>query len=172
VFHAGLIWDKCTAHSGPDLDEWVENYNRQDGPGRLIIGYIPEGMTSLMQVCDVVVNRRFKQELSARYHDYRMVKTAAMEPGQTLKVPRDQFISFLEGAVATINRENQTTRTIADAFESCGQNPWAPSTKFDEHLAKLSNSSVYRTLSMARDKITLDVAKNNITLDDAVLGDD
>jgi len=47
--YTALIWDRSSTHSGKEIDQWVQEYNSKTEK-KIFLHYIPEGMTSIMQV--------------------------------------------------------------------------------------------------------------------------
>lgn len=65
---AGLIWDRATMHYGERISEWVTSKNADfealGSRSRLFLAYIDEGLTPIIQVADVGLNRPIKQGLT------------------------------------------------------------------------------------------------------------
>ena len=60
-----LIMDKHTAHIGPEFDESLRLINNNNEV--IYPLYIPEGMTSVMQLADVAINKPLKTLLKQIY---------------------------------------------------------------------------------------------------------
>ena len=53
----GISWDMAPAHNGAKVKAYVERRTRE---GQLVLGYINGGLTSVLQICDLVVNKKIK----------------------------------------------------------------------------------------------------------------
>eukprot|EP00474_Spongospora_subterranea_P006262 CRZ06720.1 hypothetical protein [Spongospora subterranea] len=67
----GFVWDRSHTHFNEVIDSWVENYNLQHPSGRIIIAFVEAGMTSVMQLCDLCVNKPLKQRIRNAFYEYR-----------------------------------------------------------------------------------------------------
>ena len=62
----------------------------------------------------------------------------------------------MEEATSEINRDQRTTRTIYNAFDLCGLNPWKKDlSKLKEHLDSLERNAMYSALLDKRKAIDL-----------------
>ena len=67
----GLIWDKHTSHYSDEVMEFVERCNADKATTtRIVIELVDEGLTPIIQVPDVAVNKVFKAAVKERYHKY------------------------------------------------------------------------------------------------------
>jgi hypothetical protein len=83
----GLIWDSASTHECEDVVNFAEDLG-------LIMGFIPAGQTSVLQVCDMVVNKPLKQRFEQQYCAYK----TNMDPGLggKYKLHRDMILTWLE----------------------------------------------------------------------------
>jgi hypothetical protein len=64
----GLIWDKHSSHYSEDVMKFIETNNKDNNKKATIISaLVDEGLTPIIQVPDVAVNKIFKQGLNQRY---------------------------------------------------------------------------------------------------------
>eukprot|EP00474_Spongospora_subterranea_P005189 CRZ05647.1 hypothetical protein [Spongospora subterranea] len=128
---------------------------------QLIIAFIEAGMTSVMQVCDVCINKPLKQYIRNAYGEYRDQRLAGeigpkLQPGEKFKVPREIVWGFVEHAFQQVNQSNDTSRWIADGFRKCGQDPfWLDRSAFKNHLDSLSENSIYAKMEAAAKTMNL-----------------
>ena len=64
----GLSWDKYPAHASPAVAAVIQ---QKIDEGRLVVGYIPGGITSVIQVCDLVANKDLKLFIKQDYYKWR-----------------------------------------------------------------------------------------------------
>jgi hypothetical protein len=68
----GLIWDKHSSHYCADVMEFIERCNADNATEKLIVlELVDEGLTPIIQVPDVAVNKVFKSSVKRKYHKYR-----------------------------------------------------------------------------------------------------
>ena len=60
----GLIWDKAPAH----ISEEVLEHAKQLG---IVIELLYAGMTSIMQPCDIWLNKAFKKYIQEKYYEFK-----------------------------------------------------------------------------------------------------
>ena len=86
----GLIWDHAPAHDSGEVEAYLEANEHW-----LTVMLIPGGMTSIMQVCDVVTNPQLKSLIRKWYMQWRKKEVAMMKSANRqvkLKLHRDDFI--------------------------------------------------------------------------------
>eukprot|EP00474_Spongospora_subterranea_P006789 CRZ07247.1 hypothetical protein [Spongospora subterranea] len=154
-----LIVDRSTTHFGPLITEWLENNHSSTG-GKVWIEYISEGMTSILQVCDIAINKPLKAHVHKAYFDFRLQAiqnlTAKQLTDSVFTVPRENLFEMIENAFELINQQNYRRQWIADAFEKCGQNPWVEGdSKFEAHLASLNENCVYQHMKEGNQTLKL-----------------
>ena len=144
----GLIWDHAPAHNSKEVQAFLE-----EAADWLVVVLIPEGMTSILQVCDVAANAQIKAQLRRWYFEWRRKAVAALlEAGHTgqakLKMPRDDFIVGVEGTFKGFNREQRTTRSLEKAFQKTGSDPWSEDgdIAFANYVHALQAEGTYGTM--------------------------
>ena len=110
----GLIWDvhEATSH----FSEHVVNKAASLG---ITLGAIPPGCTSLIQICDLIVNKPLKQAFKKIYVSWMIRSDHG--PGQKYKVERNDVIQWLEEAIEEVHRNLTLDSRISKAFLSYRQ---------------------------------------------------
>jgi hypothetical protein len=143
----GLVWDRSHTHFGDIVDEFVRNHNEKNPKSKIIIAFVEAGMTPIMQVPDICINKPIKESVRNLYYQYRdkiLSATNAPKPGEKFKVPREVVWGFVEETFHNINKTNLASRWIAEGFRMCGQDPfWKDRSAFHKHLDSLSENSIY-----------------------------
>ena len=76
----GLIWDKHSSHYSAEVEEFVEKCNADKATDtRIVLELVDEGLTPIIQVPDVAVNKVFKAAVKEKYHAYRSGLQFAIE---------------------------------------------------------------------------------------------
>lgn len=144
----GLIWDKHSSHYSDEVLEFVERCNADKGTGtKIVLKLVDEGLTPIIQVPDVAVNKVFKSAVKNRYHMYR--SGLPINIGQKISVTRETVVRFVLDAIDEINQQNNDTQFITDAFKRCGLNPWSQEKSlqaFKEHLDNLEANEVLNAM--------------------------
>ncbi|EQC42254.1 hypothetical protein SDRG_01088 [Saprolegnia diclina VS20] len=134
--------DRSTTHFGEAVDVFV----KAECEGRISLEDIREGMTSIHQVGDIALNKPIKSRLRELYYGHRIDALDDATPGDLFRVRRDRVFGFVEKVYADINKDNRTRRWIADAYDTCGMNPWATNQdRFKAHLDGLNMSGAMLT---------------------------
>ena len=110
----GLIWDHAAAHKS----DQILLHAREIG---ITVAFIPAGMTSILQVCDLVINKPLKAAFKRRYCAFKMRSDPG--PGGKYKVERDDVLVWIEEATKELSRKLLVDRSIAGAFKKYGQDP-------------------------------------------------
>ena len=141
------MWDKAPPHVMKRVEDWIADFNLKSlDKTFLIVAFIEGGLTSILQPCDVIINKPFKQMVKKEYINLLRAREGYM-PGDKVKISRDDLINVAEQAVKNINLSQLKNRTIAKAFDICGINPWADDlSAFDNHIKSLKECKVYETL--------------------------
>ena len=89
---------------------------------------IPGGLTSVIQVCDLIINKTFKQILRYKYYAWRRVyirqkRAEGVQGKLNIKLPRDEMIGFIETTIKELNRRQLEKPTIRTMFRKVGQDP-------------------------------------------------
>ena len=134
----GLSWDKAAAH----ISEEVLEHAKQLG---IVIELLYAGMTSILQLCDIWLNKAFKKYIQEKYYEFK--HWLGVATGQKIKVPREQIISWIEQAVVHLNNKQKQTRKVARIFAKCGLDIYDfEKNAFASHLETLSEDSIYNAL--------------------------
>jgi len=153
----GLIWDKHSSHYSEELLEFVERCNSDKATDtKVIIELVDEGLTPIIQVPDVAVNKVFKSAVKKRYHLYR--SGLPINIGEKISVPRETLLGFILDAIKEINEQNDDVQFIRDAFCRCGMNPWSKEHSlhlFRQHLDNLEENDVLRTMLSNQEAVSL-----------------
>jgi hypothetical protein len=144
----GLIWDKHTSHYSEDVLNFIKKCNEDESSKTtIILELVDEGLTPIIQVPDVAVNKVFKSGVKHRYHQYR--STLPLTVGKKVTVSREMLVDFVLETINDINNKNNETPFIAESFRRCGLNPWSKGkslTAFQEHLDGLETNDVLRAM--------------------------
>ena len=93
-------------------------------------------MTSIMQPCDIWLNKVFKTYIKGLYYQYK--NSLNLKTGEKVTVPREMLVKWVEQAIQHSNDKQKRTRGIADVFGQCGLNPYdMEKTQFGAHLESL-----------------------------------
>lgn len=103
-----LVLDAFRGHLTPDIKGTIRDMNTD-----LVI--IPGGMTSQLQVLDVVVNKPFKDHLRQQYSDWLLAGNHSLTPTGKIKKPS---IQQLAGWISTA-WQRITPESIVRGFKKC-----------------------------------------------------
>ena len=102
----------------------------------MYVAFVPKGLTSVMQVCDLIENKDLKRFTKEFYYKWRTThlqeKRAALAGNDnasgkiTVKVPYRIMIQQIEDAVNKFNKiqRNSEKPSICSSFRYSGQDPW------------------------------------------------
>jgi hypothetical protein len=151
IFHGkkiGLIWDKHSSHYSDEVLQFIDKCNNQETTTtKIITETVDEGLTPIIQVPDVAVNKVFKDGVKKLYHEFR--SSLPVTVGKKITVTREQLVDFVLQTIDKINKKNEDQRSIADAFIQCGLNPWGATKSleaFHNHLTKLESNEILRAM--------------------------
>ncbi len=134
----GLIWDFAAAHKAVDVIDHAAMLG-------ITLAYIPGGLTSILQICDLYVNKPLKQSFKRMYCSWKMQNDPG--PGGKYKVPRDNVIQWIEDSVRSFNQNQEDNKGIAHAFKKYGQDfRCEESLDFVQHLSTFSENCIYSSL--------------------------
>jgi hypothetical protein len=134
----GLIWDFAAAHKSDN----ILNCALQLG---ITIGYIPAGLTSISQVCDLLINKPLKAAFKKQYCAWKIRNDPS--PGKKYKLDRDLIITWAENATNDLNLKFQQDEAVQKAFLKYGQDPRNDNIDLlTAHLASLNENSIYKSL--------------------------
>ena len=118
----GLIWDAFSAHSGPKVKAFLDKHKE-----RLFAVGIKGGLTSVIQVYDLVANKNLKRLIRKRYYKWRTdhlkeKRAALVSMGLDIntrikiKIPIDDMASLVEAAFDEFNVQERSCATIRKTF--------------------------------------------------------
>ena len=113
----GLIWDKHTSHYSNEVLEFIKKCNEEatSSTSKIVLEMVDEGLTPIIQVPDVAVNKIFKAGVKKRYHQYR--STLPVTIGKKITVSREQLVDFVLDTIDEINQDNNDYPHITNAFK-------------------------------------------------------
>jgi CRISPR/Cas system CSM-associated protein Csm2 small subunit len=79
---------------------------------------VNKGLTHIIQVPDVAINKTFKQTLKDQYYKHQLELEITI--GRKLRVAREKMVEFIVNAIDEINDISTKTLMIQDAFKYCG----------------------------------------------------
>ena len=74
----------------------------------IVIELLYAGMTSIMQPCDIWLNKAFKKFIQSKYYEYKT--SLGLKTGQKVNVPREAIISWIEQAIEHLNAKQKKKR--------------------------------------------------------------
>lgn len=145
----GLIWDKHTSHYSNEVLQFIEKCNAEatSSTSKIVLELVDEGLTPIIQVPDVAVNKIFKAGVKRRYHQYR--STLPVTIGKKVTVSREQLVDFVLDTINEINQNNYDYPYITNAFKRCGLNPWSKNNSleaFQQHLMQLESNAILQAM--------------------------
>ncbi len=141
----GIIWDKHTSHYCAKVQNFIDKFNAPENETgkKIVMELVDEGLTPIIQVPDVAVNKIFKAGVKKRYHQYRSGLPVTI--GKKITVSRETLVDFVLSTIEEINKSNNESQYISDAFKRCGLNPWSKEKSleaFQDHLSKLESNAI------------------------------
>ena len=134
----GLIWDFAAAHKSED----ILNHAHELG---ITVGVIPAGLTSILQVCDLLINKPLKAAFKNQYCAWKIRTDPG--PGMKYKIDRDLIITWIENATHDLNLKFKEDGSVKKAFLKFGQDPRHENTDFLlNHLSILNENCIYKSL--------------------------
>ena len=134
----GLIWDFAAAHKSAEVLEHAWSLN-------IVVCFIPAGLSSILQVCDLLVNKSLKQYFKKQYSSFKIRSDPG--PGGKYAVHRDDILVWMEDGVNAFNESQMTKNGIANAFSKYGQDPRSQdNNNLMHHLSGLKENSIYMSL--------------------------
>jgi hypothetical protein len=110
----GLIYDADTNHF---CQEVMDKATELD----IILGAVPPGCTSILQICDLILNKPLKQAFKKRYTSWKIRSDPG--PGKKYKVDRKDVFCWLEEAHEELEEKMRANCTVSKSFTAYGQNP-------------------------------------------------
>ena len=125
----------------------------QEEAERLYSRLIPAGMTSVIQICDLVMNGPLKHSLKGQYIEWKEVevetqRNAGLEGQVKVKTPRDKLTTWCEVFMKEFNKSEPESKILQPAFTKVGQNPFTDenSTELKRWLGSLEENALYKSL--------------------------
>ena len=103
----GLVWDSASMHISDDVLTHAKNIG-------IVIETIPAGMTSIIQVCDLLCNKPIKQYFKRRYQAWKMRQN--IPAGNKYKVKREDVISWLELSILDSMKSTMSQEALSQCF--------------------------------------------------------
>eukprot|EP01045_Picozoa_sp_COSAG04_P000551 COSAG04_NODE_13_length_42806_cov_92.030323_24_plen_337_part_00 len=144
----GLIWDCAPVHKDRRVNEFIK---KAEEDGWLKVCYIPGGLTSVMQPCDIVVNAELKLRTKQWYGEWKENKLAELgsEQGHVkIKMDRMELVLAMEKVRADLNEKERASPTIRPCFKKVGLDIWDDGTEsaMGEWIKSLSTNALYKSL--------------------------
>ena len=145
----GISLDMAPVHWGGRVKAYID---RRTAEGRLVVEEIEGGLTSVLQVCDLVANKEIKHIIKTLYLKYRtefIMAEQAKTPGEPnrrimMKIPIVKMMEIIEKAVKQFNDRQRETKSVKKEFVNAGQDPWKDcKQRFKAHLNSLSKLPLY-----------------------------
>ena len=139
------------------MDQKTQAYiSRRVAEGRLVIGYVDGGLTSVLQICDLCANKQLKALIKKLYLKWRAEFIKAErerhpdEPHRRvkLKISIEKMTEIIEAAIKEFNLSEKKNQSIKKTFKAAGQDIWSDWEEveplFEEHLNKLAKLPLYK----------------------------
>ena len=134
--------------------------------GILVVIITSAGMTSTLQVCDTLCNRKIKVYVKQGYNEWRVEAVSKLRQEQgtgadkskmKLKMPRKIFVGIVEDAVKKYNQDQKKNPTIRAEFKKLGQDYYDKDlTAFKAYLSNLQLDGIYKGLAAQHTATDLD----------------
>lgn len=147
----GLIWDTASSHVSAEVLEYITQLG-------VIVGFIPPGLSSAMQVCDHVfgakrsVQNHVMEQFVERKFSQQEQHHQAIESASDGKfcVERSAVLQMIDAAVARVRESVVSGDTVVRrVFRMLGQDPMVTddSEEFERHLQALSDETITQLLT-------------------------
>ena len=118
---------------------------------------IPGGLTSVLLLGDLILNRPCKNFLRRKFCQFQMAEIerkrgSGVTGNIVIKITREMLMCWTEDFINTVNSnmEIDILSTIVPCLTKMGQNCFSPDKKpFDEWLSSLSTNSLYKSMVAA-----------------------
>jgi hypothetical protein len=144
----GLIWDAATCHESEEINNFVAENNANPNTPDIHLFGIDGGLTSIIQPCDLVVNKDLKQGVKQGYMQLKIERTTTNDPGHAeFKRDREDMNNIIVNTIQELNRKQRATASFRKSFRFCGLDPDIEDedqTEFYKHLNNIAQSSTYR----------------------------
>ena len=117
------------AHRSGRVSEYVKKRTKE---GRLVLGFINGGLTSVIKVCDLVANKDFRALIKKAYMKWRaefLMDERSKTPNNkfrliNIKIQVDTMTDTVDESTKALNYGQHTSRYIKKDFRLAGQDPW------------------------------------------------
>jgi hypothetical protein len=135
-----LVWDRASQHFTDEVLQKAVELG-------IKIEFIPEGLTSVLQVCDLLCNRPLKHAIKVKYNSYLTSGNLVRSNNGSVVVTRESLVQWAEEACEDFMVRHAAERTIAHVFEKCGLALGEEAiNKHKKHLIELSQEKPYAVL--------------------------
>ena len=158
----GLIWDAAPMHGAGAVKALLEELEEQR---RLFVTEIPSGLTSIIQLGDIVINGPCKKYLRKKYLSYQFSEIKRLRATGKLgrivvKISREQLMTWVEMFVMDFNSKeiSGATDIIVPCLSKIGQNCFSNSddkSTFYDWLDSLNENALYKSLLEAHTAVNL-----------------
>ena len=150
----GLVWDRCPSHEAEKVSSLLKEL---EDSRRLFSVIIPGGLTSVLQLGDLILNRPCKNYLRKKFCQFQMneieKKRGSGVSGKiVIKITREMLMCWTEDFINMVNSnmEMDILSTIVPCLTKIGQNCFNHDEKlFDEWLSSLNTNSLYKSMVAA-----------------------
>ena len=116
------------------LEYIEETYNDTKSPfPKLVVETVDEGLTSIYQPPDVVVNKPLKIQIRRKYEDL-ISKRGTFVPGKYQEISKEELFQIVEESYQEINSRNKTDQYIKNDLEMCGLNTWGKTNHLSRNI--------------------------------------
>ncbi|KAF0706933.1 hypothetical protein AaE_013873 [Aphanomyces astaci] len=84
-----LIWDLAAAYNTEQVMKYAEELG-------IVVEFIPAGLTSILQVCDLIINKTLKAAFKHCYCEFKIKSDPG--PGGKYSVTRESVLEWIETA--------------------------------------------------------------------------
>ena len=121
----------------------------------IVLGGIPPGCMSLIQICNLITNKPIKQAFNQRYVSWKIRSDPG--PGGKYKVDQKDVISWQEDAMEEVNKKMSTSSQIFKAFTKYGQDYLQEdASELSSYLAKFEEDGMYKSLLTNQQALNLE----------------
>ncbi|GAB9476552.1 hypothetical protein Gpo141_00013615, partial [Globisporangium polare] len=147
----GLIWDTASSHVSAEVLEYIAQLG-------VTVGFIPPGLSSVMQVCDHVfgAKRSVQNHVMERFVDRKFSQQGEQQQqapvdGGKCRVERSSVLQWIDAAVTRVCESVSEDAGVRRVFRMLGQDPTVtndePSEELERHLQTLSDETIAQLLT-------------------------
>ena len=154
----GLIWDAAPSHGDRRVKACLNNLEAER---RLYVTAIPGGLTSILQVGDLVLNgpcKKFlrKKYLSWQFSEIERRRNSGQGGRLTVKINRELLMSWCEMFVEDFNIKENSANILLPCLTKVGQNCFDMNmSAFNSWLESLNQNALYKSLLEAHTAFNL-----------------